>query len=254
MSNFTESVVEAAALEWLRKLGWATLNGAHIAPDADNAERADYAQVVLAGRLRAALARLNPQLPDEAIEDAFRKLTQLQGATLEARNRAMHRLLVDGVTVEYRAPDGSIRGAQARVLDFDEPDNNDFLAVNQFTVTENKHNRRLDMALFVNGLPLAFIELKNAADENATIWSAFQQLQTYKSELPTLFSFNALLVISDGLEAHWYADRRARMVQALAHDYGRDGSAEDSGRVAGDARRRFRQAAAVRPDRLFHRL
>jgi type I restriction enzyme R subunit len=201
MSNFTESVVEEAALEWLRKLGWATLNGADIAPDAANAERADYAQVVLAGRLRAALARLNPQLPAEAIEDAFRKLNQPQGATLEARNRAMHCLLVDGVTVEYRTPDGSIRGAQARALDFDEPDNNDFLAVNQFTVTENKHNRRLDVALFVNGLPLAFVELKNAADENATIWSAFQQLQTYEAEAPTLFSFNALLVISDGLEA-----------------------------------------------------
>jgi hypothetical protein len=104
MSNFTESVVEEAALEWLRKLGWATLNGADIAPDAANAERADYAQVVLAGRLRAALARLNPQLPAEAIEDAFRKLNQPQGATLEARNRAMHCLLVDGVTVEYRTP------------------------------------------------------------------------------------------------------------------------------------------------------
>ncbi len=201
MSNFTESVVEEAALEWLRKLGWTTLNGVDIAPDAASAERADYGQVVLAGRLRAALARLNPQLPAEAIEDAFRKLNQPQGSTLEARNRALHRLLVDGVTVEYRTAEGSIRGAQARVLDFDEPDNNDFLAVNQFTVTENKHNRRLDVALFVNGLPLAFIELKNAADENATIWSAFQQLQTYKAELPTLFAFNALLVISDGLEA-----------------------------------------------------
>jgi type I restriction enzyme R subunit len=143
----------------------------------------------------------NPALPAEAVEDAFRKITRPEGPTLEARNRAVHRLLVDGVTVEYRRPDGSIGGAQARVLDFDEPDNNDWLAVNQFTVSENKHTRRPDVALFVNGLPLALIELKNAADENATIWTAFRQFQTYTAELPTLFAFNALLVISDGVEA-----------------------------------------------------
>ncbi|MGH9832903.1 MAG: type I restriction endonuclease, partial [Blastocatellia bacterium] len=201
MSNFTESVVEEAALDWLGKLGWAAINGSQIAPGEPTSERADYAQVVLAQRLRDALARLNPQLPDEAIEDAFRKLTRPEGPTLEARNRAAHRLLVDGVTVEYRAPDGAIRGAQARVIDFDKADNNDFLAVNQFTVTENKHTRRLDVVLFINGLPLALVELKNAADENATIWSAFQQFQTYQAELPTLFAFNTLLIISDGLEA-----------------------------------------------------
>jgi type I restriction enzyme R subunit len=108
---------------------------------------------------------------------------------------------VDGVTVEYRAPDGAVRGAQAWVLDFDNPNNNDWLAVNQFTASEHKHTRRPDVMLFINGLPLALIELKNAADEDATIWSAFQQLQTYESELPTLFAFNALLVVSDGVEA-----------------------------------------------------
>lgn len=120
---------------------------------------------------------------------------------MEARNRAIHRLLVDGVTVEYRTANGSIRGAQVRVLDFDDADNNDWLAVNQFTVSEHKHTRRPDVVLFVNGLPLALIEIKNAADEDATIWSAFQQLQTYKAELPTLFTFNVVLVVSDGLEA-----------------------------------------------------
>ena len=113
----------------------------------------------------------------------------------------MHRLLVDGVTVEYRAADGEIRGAQARVIDFDKPSANDWLAVNQFSVTENKHARRPDVVLFVNGLPLAVVELKNAADENATIWSAWQQLQTYKAEIASLFSTNALLAISDGVEA-----------------------------------------------------
>ncbi len=108
---------------------------------------------------------------------------------------------MDGVTVEYRRADGSIAGAQARILDFDDPDNNDWLAVNQFTVAENKHNRRPDIVLFVNGLPLVVIELKNAADENATIWTAFHQLQTYQQEIPSLFAYNAALVVSDGMEA-----------------------------------------------------
>jgi type I restriction enzyme, R subunit len=198
---FTESVVEQAALAWLESLGWTVKHGPEIAPGELAAERTDFGQVVLAQRLQDALARLNPTLPAEALDDAFRKLTRPEGSTLEARNRAVHRLLVDGVTVEYRTADGSIRGAQARVLDFDDVDNNDWLAVNQFTVSEHQHTRRPDVVLFINGLPLALIELKNAADEDATIWSAFQQLQTYQAELPTLFAFNAVLVVSDGVEA-----------------------------------------------------
>ena len=157
--------------------------------------------MVLEQRLRDALARLNPALPAEALEDAFRKLTRPEGAELVARNRAMHRLLVDGVTVEYRTADGDIRGAQARVIDFDDADNNAWLAVNQFSVVEHKHSRRPDVVLFVNGLPLAMLELKNAADENATIGSAFRQLQTYKAEAPALFAHSALLVVSDGVQA-----------------------------------------------------
>lgn len=198
---FTESVVEEATLTWLESLGWSVKLGADIAPGELAAERTEYGQVVLEQRLRDALARLNPQLSDEALTDAFRKLTRPEGPTLEARNRVLHRLLVDGVTVEYRAPDGAIRGAQAQVIDFGNPNNNDWLAVNQFTVIENKHNRRPDVVLFINGLPLVLVELKNAADENATVWSAFQQFQTYKAELPTLFAYNTLLVISDGVEA-----------------------------------------------------
>jgi type I restriction enzyme R subunit len=198
---FTESVVEQAALAWLESLGWSVTHGFEIAPGEPGAERADYAQVVLEARLRDALARLNPVLPPEAVDDAFRRLTRPEGVELSARNRAVHRLLVEGVTVEYRTPDGAIRGAQARVLDFDNPKNNDWLAVNQFTVTENKHARRPDVVLFVNGLPLAVVELKNAADEDATIWTAFQQLQTYKAELPTLFAFNEVLLVSDGVAA-----------------------------------------------------
>ncbi len=199
--RLTESVVEEAALAWLEGMGWQVRSGADIAPGEPAAERDDYGQVVLPQRLREALARLNPTLPAEAIEDAFRKLTRTEGAEPIARNRALHRLLVDGVTVEYRDATGSIRGGQARVIDFDDPAGNDWLAVNQFGVVEHKHSRRPDVVLFVNGLPLAVLELKNAAAENATIWSAFQQLQTYQAEVPVLFASNALLAISDGVEA-----------------------------------------------------
>jgi len=198
---FSESTVEQAALAWLESIGWQVLHGAEIAPGEPAAERDDYGQVVLSTRLRDALARLNPALPAEALEDAFRKLTRPEGVEPVARNRAVHRLLVDGVTVEYRTAEGAIRGAQARVIDCDDPAKNDWLAANQFSVVENKRSRRPDVVLFVNGLPLAVLELKNAAGENATIWSAFQQLQTYKAEVPSLFAPNALLVISDGVEA-----------------------------------------------------
>jgi type I restriction enzyme R subunit len=200
-AGIVESTVESAALAWLSELGWQVKHGPEIAPDGSFSERQDYGQVVLEQRLRDALARLNPDLPPEALQDAFRKLLNPPGATLEQRNRAFHRMLVDGVAVEYRRPDGAIAGAQVRILDFDDPDNNDWLAVNQFTVVENRHTRRPDVVLFVNGLPLAVIELKNPADEQATIWSAYQQLQTYKREIPSLFVYNEVLVISDGLEA-----------------------------------------------------
>jgi type I restriction enzyme R subunit len=201
VTTFSESVVEDAALAWLETSGWQVAHGAAIAPGEPAAERADYGEVVLARRLRDALARLNPELPAEALDDAFRKLTRPEGADLIQRNRALHRLLVDGVTVEYRDGDGAIRGAQVRVIDFDDPANDDWLAVNQFTVVENKHERRPDVVLFVNGLPLAVLELKNAANEEATIWTAFQQLQTYKAEVPALFATNAVLVVSDGVQA-----------------------------------------------------
>ena len=224
-ASLSESIVEAVALDWLASLGWTVLHGPDIAPDMLAAERADYSVVVLANRLRAALAHLNPDLPDDALEDALRRLTRPTGATLEARNRDFHRMLVAGVTVEHTGADGRVHGAQVRVLDFGEPDGNDWLAVNQFTVVENKHERRPDIVLFVNGLPLGVIELKNPADENATIWAAFQQLQTYKAEIPSLFTFNAALVVSDGLEARigalnagqeWFKPWRTIAGEALA--------------------------------------
>jgi len=201
--NFTETVVEDAALAWLEGLGYAVLHGPDIAAGEPAYERIDpnFRDVILEGRLRQALAQLNSKLPPEALEDAYRKLTRTDAPSLLERNRAIQRLLVDGVTVEYRRKDGSIAGAQAKVIDFDDPDNNDWLAVNQFTVSDGKHTRRPDVVIFVNGLPLAVIELKNPADENATVWSAFQQLQTYQAQIQSLFATNAALVVSDGVQA-----------------------------------------------------
>ena len=195
MTTITEADVEQAALDWQ------VAHGPDIAPDKPNAERDDYGQVVLERRLRDSLVELNPGLPASTLDDAYRKLTRPQGSTLEARNRAFHRMLVSGVEIEYRDSDGRVRGDQIRVLDFENPTNNDRLAVNQFTVTEDRNTRRPDVVLFVNGLPLGIIELKNPADEDATIWTAWQQIQTYKAELPTLFSMNEALVVSDGTGA-----------------------------------------------------
>ncbi len=232
--SFTESVVEEATLVWLESLGYTVKHGPDITPGGDTLtltlsqwERGNYSEVVLADRLRQALVRLNPTLPDEAIEDAFRKIARLDGATLDTRNRAFHRLLVDGVNVEYRE-DGAIRGAQARLLDFAGPDNNDWLAVNQFTVVENKHNRRPDVVIFVNGLPLGVVELKNAADQDATIWDAYQQLQTYQAEIQSLFAYNETLLISDGVQARlgslgagreWFKPWRTITGETLAENY-----------------------------------
>ena len=225
IAAFTESEVEEAALEWLEARGWQVAHGPEIAPDAESSERADYGAVVLERRLRDALERLNPGLPADALDDAFRKLTRPEGATLETRNRAFHQLMVDGVTVEFRTAESGLRGGQVSVLDYENPANNDWLAVNQLTVVENKRRRRPDIVLFVNGLPLGVIELKNPADENATVHTAFQQLQTYKAEIPSLFAFNAALVVSDGLEARigtltapweWFKPWRTITGEALA--------------------------------------
>ena len=201
MIRFTESEVEAAALEWLEGLGWRVAHGPDIAPHAEGAERAADTDVVLEQRLRDALDRLNADLPAEALDDALRKITRPEGSTLEARNRAFHRLLVDGVTVEYRTAGGAVRGAQVSILDDRNPANNDWLAVNQFTVVEGEHERRPDIVLFVNGLPLGLIELKNPADKKATVWTAWNQIQTYKAQLTDLFAFNTVLIASDGLKA-----------------------------------------------------
>ena len=195
--------MEDAALAWLEGLGYTILHGPEIAAGELGAERSDpkYRDVTLERRLRQSLVRLNPALPPEALEDAYRKLTRSDAPSLIERNRVEHRLLVDGVPVEYRRKDGSIAGAQARVIDFGAPDNNDWLAVNQFAVSEGHHARRPDVVVFVNGLPLAVIELKNAAEEDATVWNAFHQLETYQAQIPALFTTNAALLVSDGVQA-----------------------------------------------------
>jgi type I restriction enzyme R subunit len=201
--RFGESMVESAALAWLENLGFVILHGPEIAAGEPAAERDDsgYRDVVLGRRLRQALERLNPTLPPEAIADAYRRLTLADGPSPTTRNHALHQRLVEGVNVEYTRQDGSIGGALVQVIDFDHPENNDWVAVNQFTVVEGQNARRPDVLIFVNGLPIALMELKNPADENATIWKAFDQIQTYKDQIPSLFSYNEILIISDGVDA-----------------------------------------------------
>ena len=200
MSRFTESTVEEATLQWLEELGYAVLHGPDIAPEEPGAERQSFADVLLVGRLRDALERINPKVPTEALDEAFRRITRTETPNLVENNRRFHRLLVDGVDVEYQADNRTVHD-KVWLVDFDRPENNDWAAVNQYTVIEDRHNRRPDVVLFVNGLPLVVIELKNAADENATTRKAFDQLQTYKLQLPTLMTYNACLVASDGITA-----------------------------------------------------
>jgi len=199
--NLNESIVEAAALEWFEALGYSVAYGPQVAPGEPAAERDSFGEVVLVGRLRAAIWQLNQSVPEEAREDALRKVLRVGTPSLTQTNRAFHQMLRDGVPVEYPRADGSIAGDHVRLVDFGKEGGNDWLAVNQFTVIEGQHNRRPDIVVFINGLPLGLIELKNAADEDATIWSAYSQLQTYKAEIAALLHYNAALVVSDGLQA-----------------------------------------------------
>jgi type I restriction enzyme R subunit len=199
--TLNESIVEDATLEWLEDLGYSIGHGPHMAPGEPTTERNSFGDVVLAGRLREAIGRLNPSIPEDAREDALRKVLRVATPSLTQTNRAFQRLLRDGVPVEYPRPAGGIAGDHVRLIDFDDVKANDWLAVNQFTVIEAQHNRRPDIVIFLNGLPLGLIELKNAADEDADIWAAYAQLQTYKAEIPSLLNFNAALVVSDGTYA-----------------------------------------------------
>jgi type I restriction enzyme R subunit len=199
--HYDENLAELALLEWLGELGWQVLAGPTIAPGEPAAERESYRDVLLEGRLRAALERLNPGLPESALEAAAQTLRRRESPSLVLENRRLHRLLVDGVEVEVPAEGGGVRGARVRAIDFDDINNNDYLALNQLTVEEGNAHRRPDVVLYVNGLPVVVVELKNPADEDADIWSAYNQLETYKLEIPALLAPNALLVVSDGVEA-----------------------------------------------------
>ena len=203
MFGISESTLENTVLTWLENLGYDIEHGPDIAFDGVKPERdssANYTDVVLIGRLRESLERINPEIPREAIDEAIRKITRPESPSLIENNQAFHRMLTDGMDVSWMA-DGGEKHDKVWLLNVENSDDNDWLAVNQFTVIENKRERRPDVVLFINGLPLAVVELKNPADEKATIRHAFNQLQTYKDQIPSLFVYNELLVISDGLQA-----------------------------------------------------
>lgn len=200
VAKFNESTVEEAALIWLRELGYAYVPGPDIAPDGPYPERESYQQVILLNRLEAAIERLNPGASESARTEAVRQLQQIGAPALVQTNREIHNLLVNGIEVEVLR-DGKTRGERIEFIDFDHPDANDFLAVNQFTVVEGNIERRPDVVLFVNGIPLVVLEFKNLADPGATVEHAYKQLQTYKLQIPRLFHTNALLAISDGGES-----------------------------------------------------
>ena len=200
MTKLTESSIENWAIELLQAQGYTYLAGSDIAPDAPAAERTRYDEVVLVERLRTAVRRINPLIPIAAQDEAIAQVLRIASPDVLANNEAFHRLLAEGVPVTVQVG-GESRGDFVRLLDFDAVDMNDFVVVNQFTITHNHQTKRPDVVVFVNGLPLVVIELKNAADESASVNSAYRQLETYMQAIPSLFTFNAFSVISDGLEA-----------------------------------------------------
>ncbi len=196
----TEDHLEQLALTWFQDSGWDYRHGPDIAPDGDMPERADYRQVLLHGRLHEALRRLNTDVPDAVLEEVLHRIAKLHEPSLIQSNRSFHEALLDGVPVEVEIG-GVKRGDRVRLIDFEHPEQNHFLVVNQYTVQGTKQPRRPDLVCFINGIPIAVIELKNTTSEQADIWSAFNQLETYKGEITDLFVFNEALVISDGLHA-----------------------------------------------------
>jgi len=196
----TEDQLEQETLGWLAEVGYTHRYGPDLAPDGDTPERADYRQVLLVERLRAAVAQLNPTIPAAAHEDAIRQVLDLGIPALLSANRRFHQLLVGGVPVQYQVQ-GETRGDFVRLIDWAGAGNNEWLAINQFAIKGPHHTRRPDIVLFINGLPLVLVELKNPADENADIWKAYDQIQTYKEQIPDVFQYNEVLVIADGSEA-----------------------------------------------------
>ena len=200
MTRITENSIEEFSVELLEKLGYEYIYAPDIAPDGEMPERETYEQVLLLNRLQNAVKRINRSIPADAQDEAIKEIQRIASPELLANNESFHRLLTEGIPVSKRVDDND-RGDRVWLIDFKNPSNNDFVVANQFTVVENNNNKRPDVILFINGIPLVVIELKNAADENATIHSAFRQIETYKSIIPGLFTFNGFVVISDGLEA-----------------------------------------------------
>src|SRR5659263_109197 len=199
MKLITEDKIEVFAIEVLKKLGWQYVHGLSIAPGAENAERESFEQIILTQRLRKAVERLNPDIPKDAQEQAVQKVLRIYSPDMLHNNETFHQFLVEKVKIPYQQ-DGYERSYEVALIDFINPSNNEFLVVNQYMIIENNQNKRPDLLLFINGIPIVLFELKNAADENATIRKAFDQIRTYKATIPGLFTYNAICIISDGME------------------------------------------------------
>lgn len=199
MKSITEDNIETFAIEQLRSLGWEYVHGLSIAPGADKQERESFEEIVLTDRLRKAIGILNPDIPENAREQALQKVIRIYSPDLLHNNEVFHTMLVEGVKIPYQK-DGFERGYDVKIVDFENAFNNQFLVINQYTIVEKEKNKRPDLLLFINGIPIVIVELKNAADENATIERAFNQVETYKATIPSLFTYNSICVISDGHE------------------------------------------------------
>jgi type I restriction enzyme R subunit len=200
MTNITETTIEKFTIKLLQHNGYEYIYAPNIAHDGETPERTSYEEVLLLDRLRESIRRINPTIPSEIQDEAVKELNRIHSPELITNNENFHRMLTEGIKVTYQK-DGNERGDLVWLIDFNTPENNEFIVANQFTVVEDGINKRPDVVLFVNGIPLVVLELKNAADEKATIKTAFNQIQTYKSTVPTLFTYNAFTIISDGLEA-----------------------------------------------------
>lgn len=200
-NNFCESHLEEATLEWFEELGYDIVFAPDIAPEGDYPEREDYGDIILSERVKEALIRINPKLPSDAIEDALRQIAIPQSPSLLMNNKAFQKIITDGIDVHVKQPDASYRTEKAYAFDFERPLNNEFMVANQFTIVEHGVEKRPDVIAFVNGIPLVVIELKSASDENVDITDAYNQLQTYKTTIPSLFTYNSFMVSSDGVNA-----------------------------------------------------
>ena len=196
--TITEDTLEQQTKIWFSEIGYSTIFGPDIASDSQNPERKDFSDVILAGRLRTAIQNINPSLPNIAVEETIRKVFLFDVTNPVLQNKRCHQYLTEGVDIEYQTDDGT-KADNVKLIDFENPENNEFAIINQFTIIENKNNRRPDLIVYVNGLPLSVIELKNISDPNTDIWDAYNQIQTYKKEIPSIFNYNTVVVISDGL-------------------------------------------------------